>query len=65
MELNLTKHKNLSGEKHPMSKLTEREVKLIRTYAGEGFKQQELAEMFGVKRSTISAIVTRKSWRHI
>jgi uncharacterized protein YjcR len=63
--MNLTKHKILKGEDHPQAKLTERDVKAIRTYSKGGFKQQELAEMFNVKRNTISAIITRKSWRHV
>ena len=66
MELNLTRHNTLKGEKHPQSKLTENEIRRIRaSYYGGNYNQRELAEMFGVKRCTISGIVTRKTWRHV
>jgi len=65
MNLGFSRHEVKRGEKHPNHKLTEREVKLIRTYSGGGFTQKELAEMFEVSRPTISAIITRRSWRHV
>jgi DNA-binding MarR family transcriptional regulator len=66
MELNLTKRKVLSGERHPNSKLTAREVGLIRRcYVRKIYNQKELAEMFGVSRSNIDAIVNRRTWRDI
>jgi DNA-directed RNA polymerase specialized sigma subunit len=65
MELDLTKHKVLSGKRHPNSKLTEKEVKLIRLLYGTDLTQKELASMFGVSRSSIDAIVNRRTWRDI
>jgi len=66
MDLNLINRGQLKGEKHPQSKLTENEVRRIRaSYYGGDCNQRELAEMFGVKRCTISAIVTRKSWKDV
>jgi DNA-directed RNA polymerase specialized sigma subunit len=65
MNLDLSKHHIKSGEQHPKAKLTEKEVKIIRQYYGGGFKQKELAEMFGVSRSNIDAIVNRRTWRDL
>jgi len=65
MELNLAKHNTLKGEKHPQSKLTEREVKLIRLLYRADLTQKELANMFGVSRSNIDAIVNRRTWRDV
>jgi predicted DNA-binding protein YlxM (UPF0122 family) len=65
MNLEFSNHEVKRGEKHPNHKLTEQEVKPIRTYYKEGFNQQDLAEMFRVKRSTISGIITRRTWSRV
>jgi len=66
MELDLTKHNILRGEKHPNAKLTEEQVKEIRKlkYTGR-WTDQQLADEFGVKRTTIEAIMSRRSWRSV
>ena len=54
------------GEKHPMVKLTENDVREIRTrYAEGGITQEDLGIKYGVKRETISYIILRKNWKHI
>ena len=53
------------GENHPMSLLNEQKVIEIRNRFILGFKRKELAEMYGVKRSTIEKIINRKLWKHI
>lgn len=50
------------GEDCPWHKLTEDDVLYIRENP-LGLMQKELAEMFGVKPSTISGIVTRRTWK--
>jgi len=66
MNLGFSKHDIKRGEKHPNHKLTEREVKEIRELYASGYWTQEgLAITFSVKRQTISAIITRRSWRHV
>jgi hypothetical protein len=53
----------LSGEKAPMSKLTEREVRVLRRLWQDGrYRQREIADIFEVRQSTISKIVTGKRW---
>lgn len=54
------------GESGPTSKLTEDQVKIIRQIYNAGqVTQSQLATLAGVHYSTISAIITRKSWDHI
>ena len=54
------------GEKHYSAKITDDEALEIRNlYAKKTFKQKELAKMYGVSKSNISAIVLRKSFKHI
>jgi hypothetical protein len=50
------------GERHGMAKLTETDVIMIRQ---SNLPQRILAKQFGVDRSTIRNIVSRKNWKHI
>ncbi len=54
-----------SGEKNLNAKLTNDHVYLIHHCLGLGCKQQEIADVFGVHFSTISAIKTGKNWSTI
>lgn len=52
------------GELNPKAKLDEIKVDSIRTLYGSGkYTQTTLASMFGVDQTSISSIVTKKSWR--
>jgi hypothetical protein len=54
------------GEENAQAKLTERSVAEIRTlWDARAMSQKALGERFNVKQATISAIVLRKSWRHV
>lgn len=53
------------GERCGMSKLTVQDAKAIRTRYHNGERQQALATEYNVDDSTISDIVTRKTWRHV
>ncbi|KKM63215.1 hypothetical protein LCGC14_1513630, partial [marine sediment metagenome] len=56
------------GEKNGHSKLTDSIVVLIRQLwhiRWMNTTQSELAEMFGISQSRVSAIVNKKSWKHI
>jgi hypothetical protein len=57
--------KNQKGEKHAQSRLTEKDVLEIRESLTHGIKQRILAEKYGVIRSYISEIKTKKAWNHI
>src|SRR5580765_3037736 len=54
------------GERSGVAKLTEADVLRIRALDSEGtHTQAEIAQQFGVKGTTISAIVRRINWHHI
>lgn len=57
---------SLKGEKNGKSKLTEIQVRKIRTdYENKCFTKSELAKMFNVKQNAISKIINNKRWNHI
>lgn len=47
------------------AKLTEEQVRQIRSAAAAGISKDDLAESYGVHRANIHAIIIRKSWKHI
>jgi hypothetical protein len=52
------------GEKHPLVKLSEADVRHIRTLKGTMY-QREIANKFGVALTTVSGILMGRSWGHI
>ena len=56
----------LKGEDNPSALLNEIKVKQVRKmYATGNYFQVDLAKFFGVANSTINAIITQRTWRHI
>lgn len=54
------------GPKNGMAKLTEKQVKEIKEmYATGKHSQEEVAEVFGIGRTTVSLIVNGKRWSHV
>lgn len=54
------------GSKHPLAKLTEEKVKLIRdVYASGKMQQKEIAEALGIHKSLVSQVTRRIIWQHI
>lgn len=54
----------LKGSDHPRAKLTDADVRLIRS-SNERGSGSHLALMFGVSRQLISQIRLRQQWRHV
>lgn len=52
-----------AGEKHPYAKLTESEVKEIRSMKGQ--TQAEIARRFNIRQDTVSRILSRKIWKYV
>lgn len=53
------------GEQHYASKLTDADVRAIRSLYASGQSKASLARQFGIDRVMIRQIVARKAWRHI
>lgn len=53
------------GENHPSSKLTTKDVLLMRKLKSEGKSSYSLAKMFGITYTTAKEIIKRKTWQHI
>ena len=53
------------GEKHPQAKLTEADVRQIKTALANGERNAELARKYGVNKSLISAIKLSKVWKYL
>lgn len=55
-----------SGENNPYSKLKEQDVRItVYMYKIGKFTQKKLAEIYGVKRQTISDIINKRNWKYI
>jgi len=48
-----------------MAKLTEDNIREIRSLAAHGCKHKDIARGFGVSRANVSYIVKRIAWKHI
>lgn len=53
------------GQCNPSAKLTEADVRAIRTMADNGITQAMISDQFGVSFQQVSRIVRRKRWRHV
>lgn len=53
------------GERHSQARLSEDNVRKIRTLAAAGTPQASLGAMFGITQSCISHIVRGKRWAHV
>jgi hypothetical protein len=62
--LNVSRHRPI-GSLHPKTKLLESDVLLIRQLREGGATAKQIAEDYGMKNRAISAICTRRTWRHI
>lgn len=59
----LQKQRGISGERHPLSKLTAEQVAVIRQRWANGEHQNHLAQEFGVSASMVFSIVHRHRWK--
>lgn len=56
---------HIRGESNPGAKLTEDQVREIRSEIGRGRTQSSIALDFGISRATVGDIATQKAWRHL
>jgi hypothetical protein len=55
----------VNGTANPAAKLTDEQVRSIRSQYANGMRQVDLAAQFGIHQTMISLIVTRKKWQHL
>ena len=55
----------VKGELNPRAKLSEDQVRLIRTLVADGEQQSSVARKFQVSTATICLIVNRKLWKEV
>lgn len=53
------------GERNGFAKLTEDDVRSIRSWYKRGRTQKHIASGFGITPSGVSLIIRRKTWRHV
>jgi hypothetical protein len=56
---------NRKGEKHPLARLSDNDVREIRQLRALGRKEATVAEQFGICRAQVYRIVTGRNWGHI
>ena len=61
----VAKHRHAYGSRFPQSKLTPELVRTIRRLYSASALQRDLALLMGVTQTTISSVVTRRSWKHV
>lgn len=62
MEHAFANNRFTKGEKRPLAKLTEEQVKIIKQL---DLTQRRLASMFGISQMSISKIKSNKIWKHV
>jgi len=58
------RHHLVTGENNSQAILTEHDVSIIRSLRG-AYKNEDIGKIFGVCKSTISAIMRRETWNHV
>jgi DNA invertase Pin-like site-specific DNA recombinase len=53
------------GERHGMSKITNKAVKQIRMMHKKGYSQSSIASTFGLSQPWVSRILSGQAWRHV
>ena len=63
--VNKGRHDDRHGENNSRALLTEAEVSLIKYFLQQGWSSARLAKRYGVSRSAIFNIKTKRTWRHV
>lgn len=53
------------GGRHPLSKLTSKDIPIIRERAASGDSWRQIAADFGVSSPVIGSVIHRKTWKHV
>lgn len=63
--LRISENRSHKGSAHGMAKLTEKLVKAIKRLVDMGISQKHIADLYEVSASTISGIITGRTWNHV
>ena len=61
----VAENRSHKGSAHGNSKLTEKLVMLIKILVAQGMSQKSIADIIEVSNSTISGIITGRTWTHV
>lgn len=61
----VSKDRQYRGERHSDAKLTEDDVRSIRSLCESGMMQKTVAGIFGIDRSQVTRIMSGKAWKHV
>lgn len=53
------------GESNPKAVLTAEDVTEVKRLRSQGLLQREIADQYGVARTTISAVLNGYNWKHL
>jgi DNA-binding NarL/FixJ family response regulator len=56
---------SVKGMKHPSVKLSDTQVREIRSLLSQGYLHKDIAEIFNVGKTTITAINVGQNWAHL
>lgn len=59
------RHWSHAGEHHPFHKLTEQDIRSIRSARAEGQLLREIAARYNITIGAVANIAARRSWRHV
>lgn len=59
------KGRSLRGEANPHSKLTTKDISVIRSRLASGESQQRIADDYGIAQTLVSHIKVRRAWKHV
>ena len=57
--------KSSRGSNNSISKLTEKDIPIIRTLKNDGLSNKEIGNIFNVSRTTIYDVVEGQTWKHV
>lgn len=61
----LKKGRKPFGEKHPLARWSEGDIRAMFAMRARGATQTEIADHFGTKQPAIQSILSRKAWSHV
>jgi len=58
-------HADVRGERHPKAQTTAADVQTMRAMRAAGMRVKDIAARFGMRPKAVTAICTRRTWKHV